>query len=99
MLPRVLEPEVMDTAEEAREYDSMDHSAANALFVEDFLREGPLLGRVLDLGTGTAQIPIEFCRREARAKCVAVDLAKEMLSLAKRNVAAAGLGDRIELRL
>jgi ubiquinone/menaquinone biosynthesis C-methylase UbiE len=99
MLPRVLEPEVMDTAEEARDYDAMDHSAVNALFVQDFLREGPLLGRVLDLGTGTAQIPIELCRREPNANCVAVDLAAEMLALAKRNVAAAGLDDRIELRL
>src|SRR5215831_2019453 len=99
MLPRVLEPEVMDTAEEARDYDSMDHSAVNASFVQDFLREGPLLGKVLDLGTGTAQIPIELCRREAQAKCVAVDLAAEMLALARRNVANAGLADRIELRL
>ena len=99
MLPRVLEPEVMDTPEEARDYDSMDHSAVNALFVQDFLREGPLMGKVLDLGTGTAQIPIELCRREPRANCVAVDLAAEMLALAKRNVAAAGLGERVELRL
>jgi ubiquinone/menaquinone biosynthesis C-methylase UbiE len=98
MLPRVLEPEVMDTADEARDYDAMDHSAVNALFVQDFLREGPLLGKVLDLGTGTAQIPIELCRREARAQCVAVDLAAEMLALARKNVAAAGLDDRIELR-
>ena len=26
MLPRVLEPEVMDTPEEAKDYDEMDHS-------------------------------------------------------------------------
>ena len=33
MLPRVLEPEVMDTAEEARDYDAMDHSQVNRVFV------------------------------------------------------------------
>ena len=27
MLPRVLEPEVMDSPEEAVDYDTMDHSA------------------------------------------------------------------------
>ena len=37
MLSRVLEPEVMDTPEEARDYDSMDHAAVNRLFVTDFL--------------------------------------------------------------
>ena len=37
MLDRILEPEVMDTAEEARDYDSMDHSTVNDLFASDFL--------------------------------------------------------------
>lgn len=98
MLPRVLEPEVMDTEEEARDYDAMDHSAVNALFAGDFLAEGPLLGTVLDLGTGTAQIPIELCRRDPGAVVVAVDLAERMLELARRNVERAGLAARIELR-
>ena len=35
MLKRVLEPEVMDSDEDAREYDSMDHAAVNAVFVAD----------------------------------------------------------------
>jgi ubiquinone/menaquinone biosynthesis C-methylase UbiE len=98
MLPRVLEPEVMDSEEEARDYDSMDHSAVNALFVSDLLAAGDLpAGPILDLGTGTAQIPIELCRREPRAMVVAVDLAEHMLALARRNVDRAGLASRIEL--
>ncbi len=105
MLPRVLEPEVMDTEEDARDYDSMDHSAVNALFVSDLLahfssassRIGPLLGPVLDLGTGTAQIPIELCRREPHVLVTAVDLADHMLALARRNVERAGLAARIRL--
>ena len=96
MLPRVLEPEVMDSEDEALDYDRMDHSAVNALFVKDFLSEGPLGGPVLDLGTGTAQIPVELCRRDARATCVAVDLAESMLALARTNVAAAGFQGRID---
>ncbi len=37
MLLRTLEPELMDTAEDAHEYDAMDHSAVNAVFVTDLL--------------------------------------------------------------
>ena len=98
MLPRVLEPEVMDSEEEARDYDRMDHAAVNARFVADLLSEGPLLGPVLDLGTGTAQIPIELCRAAPAVRVVAVDLAESMLALAKKNVAAAGFAERIEVK-
>jgi hypothetical protein len=37
MLDRILEPEFMDTAEEARDYDSMDHAEVNRRFVDDLL--------------------------------------------------------------
>ena len=37
MLTRILEPEVMDTAAEARDYNQMDHGDVNRLFVDDFL--------------------------------------------------------------
>jgi ubiquinone/menaquinone biosynthesis C-methylase UbiE len=69
MLPRTLEPEVMDTAEEAADYDAMDHSVVNRVFVGDFVTAlnrgltppGSPMG-VLDVGTGTALIPIELAR-------------------------------------
>ncbi len=103
MLPRVLETEVMDTAEEAAEYNAMDHSMVNCVFVNDwqrawtsfFMPTGPT--QVLDVGTGTALIPIEFCRQTDLVHIVGVDLAEEMLLLAKRNVEAAGLEGRIAL--
>src|SRR3954468_23262314 len=99
MLPRVLEPEAMDTPEEARDYDAMDHREVNARFVADFLAaHGPCRGgSILDVGTGTAQIPIALCRDDPRALVVGLDLADAMLELARRNVDAAGLGDRIRL--
>ena len=53
-LKRVLEPEVMDSVEEARDYDQMDHAAVNDVFVTDLLASGEIAGEVLDLGTGTA---------------------------------------------
>jgi ubiquinone/menaquinone biosynthesis C-methylase UbiE len=98
-LPRVLEPEVMDSDEEAADYDAMDHGAVNARFVGDFLALSPDLDAVLDVGTGTALIPIELCRRAPEARVVAVDLAASMLALAARNVERAGLGHAITLRL
>lgn len=99
-LPRVLEPEVMDTPEEALDYDAMDHSEVNARFCEDLAAFTPLGAgtRVLDVGTGTARIPIELCTRNAAVLVLAVDLAAHMLEIARANVERAGLAARIELR-
>lgn len=98
MLTRVLEPEVMDTAPEAQDYDTMDHSAVNRAFAADFFSLFPaFVNPVLDVGTGTAQIPIELCRQSPRVQVVAVDLAEQMLKLARRNVTTAGLAGRVAL--
>ncbi|MGF1580698.1 MAG: class I SAM-dependent methyltransferase [Gemmataceae bacterium] len=97
MLQRVLEPEVMDSAEEARDYDAMDHEDVNRVFVADFLGVWNGNGLVLDVGTGTAQIPISLCSQSKTAKVIAVDLAENMLSLGRRNVEQAELSDRIDL--
>ncbi len=97
MLPRVLEPEVMDSAEEARDYDAMDHAEVNRVFVGDFLAFWGGTGTVLDVGTGTAQIPIALCRRAPGIHVVGIDLAEHMLHVGRENVARAGLADRIRL--
>ncbi len=99
MLSRILEPEVMDTEEEARDYDAMDHSAVNRVFVADFLAawDHPGRGVVLDVGTGTAQIPIELCRQHRAVGVTGIDLAEHMLAIGRRNVERAGLTDRIIL--
>jgi ubiquinone/menaquinone biosynthesis C-methylase UbiE len=100
MLARVLEPEVMDSPEEAADYDAMDHSAVNRLFVDDFLsvcQAKSLKGEILDLGTGTAQIPVELIRRHPELKVTAIDLSESMLALARRNVESAGFSGQIRL--
>ena len=103
MLPRILEPEVMDSAAEAIDYDQMDHSHVNRLFADDFLGLCPVAGGpsppwcVLDTGTGTAQIPIEIGRRRSELRITAVDLAAHMLQLAQRNVIREGLTETIKL--
>lgn len=96
MIARTLEPEVMDTVDEAVDYDSMDHSAVNRLFVDDLLNfigvnaERLSLiarGTVLDLGTGTALIPLELLRKQPTLKPIlACDLSIEMLNLATRHI-------------
>ncbi len=98
MLPRILEPEVMDTPEEACDYDAMDHSAVNRAFVADFLLAFPNVpGTILDVGTGTARIPIELARQSPHVQIVAIDLAEEMLTLARNNVVAAEFSERIRI--
>ncbi len=98
MLSRVLEPEVMDTTEDAVDYNAMDHTHVNRVFVDDLLRVWPKseqTPRVFDAGTGTAQIPIELLGRGIAAKVVAADAAIEMLRIARKNITAAGLDDAI----
>jgi ubiquinone/menaquinone biosynthesis C-methylase UbiE len=98
MLPRILETEAMDTPAEAVDYDTMDHREVNRVFVADLLAAGPEPGPILDLGTGTVQIPIELCRQAPEARVVAVDLAYHMLQVGRQNVARAGLADRIAVQ-
>ena len=117
MLQRILEPEVMDTADDAREYDAMDHAAVNTLFVSDLLaamagwgradHRQPMVPsspqkptiRILDLGAGTAQIPIELARRAPQVHVTALDAAESMLALARANIAAANLTGRVDVTL
>ena len=144
MLTRTLEPEVMDSREDAWDYDTMDHGEVNRRFVDDLLAAGlidcstavagtamggtdspsgtdaggtgnrrdcqwpdrhgddisdadrpPLL--VLDIGAGTAQIPILLCQATDDVQIMAADAAVSMLDLARLNVEIAGLRDRIQL--
>lgn len=99
MLPRVLEPEAMDTPDEARDYDGMGHEAVNARFVADFLRDhGPCRGgEILDVGTGPARIPIALCRADPGARVFGIDIAGAMIERARENVEAETLGDRVRL--
>lgn len=97
MLPRVLETEGMDTVAEALDYDSMDHGDVNRIFAADLLAQNPGEGEYLDVGTGTAQIPLELCRQSPTAHVLAVDVSASMLAVARQNVERAGLTDRVRL--
>lgn len=104
-LMRVLETEVMDTAEEAADYDAMDHNEVNARFVRGLLAARESLAPApgpwscLDVGTGTARIAIELAKQAPDVVVTAEDLATHMLDVAAINVRAAGFERRIQLRL
>jgi ubiquinone/menaquinone biosynthesis C-methylase UbiE len=104
MIARVLEPEAMDSDDEAREYDLMDHVSVNAAFVADLLAMAARAGRslsptdwVLDVGTGTARIPITLCGADRACRVVGIDLAHAMLVVGMKNVADTSLTARIAL--
>jgi ubiquinone/menaquinone biosynthesis C-methylase UbiE len=96
-MPRTPEPEVMDSEQEARDYDAMDHGEVNASFCVDLLALRARPRAALDAGTGTALIAIELCRRAPEVTVDAVDLAEAMLARGARNVERAGMGGRIRL--
>jgi SAM-dependent methyltransferase len=52
----------------------------------------------LDVGTGVGRLSIEMCRRFPNLRVVGIDPFDTALMLARRNVAEAGLDDRIQLR-
>lgn len=96
-MQRVLEPEYMDTPDEAESYQAMDHSAANASVVARFLElGGGRCQRVLDLGTGPGDIPILLAQRTPQGPHItAVDAAATMLALARPKLPPLGLQQRI----
>lgn len=97
MLTRVLEPEVMDTHEEASEYDAMDHSVVNQRFVDDLALAGFAAGDVLDIGTGTAQIPILIAQRFPASRIMAIDMSVQMLELARYNLEVGRVVQQVQL--
>ena len=95
-MKRVLEPEVMDDAEQAIAYAAADFSASNQMFVDGLLSQyGSGLRTVLDLGCGPADIGIRLARANASIQIVAVDASEAMVRVAEEAVQKAGLDGRI----
>lgn len=99
MIDRILEPEVMDTMEDALEYDAMDFTEVNTSFAERAAVLLPPEGIVLDLGTGSARIPILILERNPKLKIIAVDLSENMLKVGKLNVDKNNFSSNIKLEI
>ncbi|TWU32587.1 class I SAM-dependent methyltransferase [Novipirellula artificiosorum] len=97
-LQRTLEPESMDTMEEAILYVEMNHAEVNRLFAEDLFAGGPVGPRVIDLGCGPALIAIEIASRDGELQVMGIDSAVEMLDMGKRQVDMAGLLGQVFLQ-
>jgi ubiquinone/menaquinone biosynthesis C-methylase UbiE len=98
-MQRILEPEVMDSAEEAVEYDAMDFTEVNTAFAKRAIELGSTAATVLDAGTGTARIPILICQQRPQWHITGIDMAKSMLKIGRQNVDNAGLQQQIKLEL
>jgi len=101
-LPRVLEPESMDTPEAASAYDEMNHQTVNQAFVDDYWCFNPIQTpaheqSVLDVGTGTAQIPLRLALKSPQLHITGVDISPHMLAVGQANIHRQHLGHRITL--
>jgi SAM-dependent methyltransferase len=99
MLKRVLEPELMDTVEDAEKYHAMDFAEPDGRFAERALdllafAKAP---EILDVGTGTAKIPVLLAQARTDLRVVAIDPAREMLRVAARHVADHRVDERVTL--
>lgn len=97
-MKRTLEPEVMDSCKEAMDYDAMDHQEVNETFANDFIALGNIGLDLLDLGTGTARIPVAICKKVPQIRIMASDAAQWMLDIARYNLEVNHLTDRIQLQ-
>jgi 2-polyprenyl-3-methyl-5-hydroxy-6-metoxy-1,4-benzoquinol methylase len=95
MLERTLEPEVMDTEEDAREYEAIDNSAVNADFVDHVLRIAPADGEAIDIGAGPGHVAVSLAQRAPGLRVLAVDLAESMLERARAYVERSGVRERV----
>lgn len=97
-MQRVLEPEVMDTAEDAAAYDAMDHSEVNNSFIARLQTLG-VSGLCLDIGCGPGHIPLQLVSARDDIDVVAIDLSQNMLETALRHQQQCENGDQVEFVL
>lgn len=101
-MQRVVEPELMDDAEQALAYHRADFSVPHGERVGIFRRVFPGFephGAVLDIGCGSGDVLGRFARAFPRARFTGVDGSQAMLDLAAGEFAAdLDLARRIRLR-
>jgi ubiquinone/menaquinone biosynthesis C-methylase UbiE len=97
-MDRVLEPELMDDADQARAYAEADFEEPNRMFVELFRDKCPGYtgtGAILDLGCGPGDIVVRLASAFPRSRVDGVDGSAAMLSFAESALAAGGLHSRV----
>jgi ubiquinone/menaquinone biosynthesis C-methylase UbiE len=104
-LPRVPEPEEMDSCDEVQVYNNAAAQAHLNRIDDSFVTHLMKLlasastppGQGLDIGCGPAQIPVKILQRLPRLRMVALDGAPNMLRCAGDNARTAAVTDRLRL--
>jgi ubiquinone/menaquinone biosynthesis C-methylase UbiE len=92
---RLLEPEVMEGADEAAAYDEFDAVWGDVIlqgFAESAVQMGVREGRVLDVGTGPGRVAIRLAKLNPRLVVEGIDLSEAMLDRARANARKGGAG-------
>jgi ubiquinone/menaquinone biosynthesis C-methylase UbiE len=94
-MPRVLEPELMSSADEATEYDAMDFSATDHLFAERAAELGDGACWIFDIGSGNAKIPLAAAAlMRGTSRICAIEMSEEMLAAGVRNRERGGVDEK-----
>lgn len=99
-MERILEPEAMDSPAEVAAYDQLVrnyHWLINQPVIRTVARSTKRWGRILDIGTGSARIPLTLAAYCPKAKIYAVELSSNALQLASKNRQQSRGGDRVNL--
>lgn len=100
MMKRIPEPDLMNDADQALAYANADFSEPNALFIDLFRQKYShknIVGNVLDLGCGPADIAIRFAQTFPHGSIEGIDGAKNMLKHGREAVIKQNLSRRIDL--
>ena len=99
-MKRIPEPELMDDPVQAAAYAKADFDEPHGMFIETFQLRFPdieVMGNVLDLGCGAADITVRFARAYPSCHLYAVDGAMAMLEEGRSRVTSERMDGRIEL--
>ena len=97
---RIPEPELMDDEAQALAYVNADFEVPHSHFIELFQSQWPaenIVGEVIDLGCGPADISIRFAKAFPDTSVLGVDGAQAMLSHGVTRIQNEGLQERITL--
>ncbi len=101
-MERILEPELMNDAEQVLAYSNADFEEAHQSIIDNFSQIFPNiepLHEVLDLGCGSGDVTVRFALRNKECHIDAIDGAEEMLKQAEILISQHSLNDRITLHL
>ena len=91
-------PRVFDDPEMARRY-AVTHGKYGARWGRTLARELAQRGftgsRILDVGTGSGEVPIELARAFPESRVIGVDLSEPLLEMARDAVKREGLAERV----